>query len=335
MIVPARNEEATLGGCLRSLAAQMGVGFELIVVDDGSWDRTRAIAESVADVQVLSAGPLTAGWTGKNNALAAGARVARAPWLLFTDADTVHEAGSLARAWAEAEETGSDMLSYSPRQEVGSFTERAVMPVIFAELAAAYPLRRGETGADPRLGVAANGQYILVRRGAYDRVGGHASVAGEILEDVALARRFQDAALRVYFRYGGDAVRTRMYRNWVQLREGWTKNLVLLFPRPWTLAARSLVVWAGAWLGVAAAAFGVLSGHMGWLGFAVLWIPLYWRIRGAHFTAANCLIATVFGPPLFAFLILRSKRARARGRVLWKGREYGPQAAPDSPATGK
>src|SRR4030081_2503736 len=90
VIVPARNEEACLGACLESLVAQAGVGFEIIVVNDASTDRTREIAQSFPQVRVVNAGPPPSGWTGKNNAMAAGARVAIGEWLLFTDADTVH-----------------------------------------------------------------------------------------------------------------------------------------------------------------------------------------------------------------------------------------------------
>src|SRR6266404_8341864 len=128
IIVPARNEEVCLGDCLASLVAQTGVAFEIIVVDDQSTDRTRAIAESFAGVRVISPEPLPTGWTGKNNALVAGVKEARGEWLLFTDADTVHLPGSLARAVAEAKTEGADLLSYSPQQMVVTFAERAVMP---------------------------------------------------------------------------------------------------------------------------------------------------------------------------------------------------------------
>ena len=99
---PPGMKRSSLGECLQSLVAQTGVAFEIIVVDDGSTDRTREIAENFAGVQVISPGPLPPGWTGKNNAVIAGAGVARGEWLLFTDADTVHLPGSLARALAEA-----------------------------------------------------------------------------------------------------------------------------------------------------------------------------------------------------------------------------------------
>jgi glycosyltransferase involved in cell wall biosynthesis len=342
IIVPARNEEASLGACLQSLTAQTGVPFEIIVIDDASTDRTREIAQSFPGVRVISPEPLPtdgAGrgndltgsdrkgkmWTGKNNALVAGANAnsidARAPWLLFTDADTIHLPGSLARAVDEAKQERADLLSYSPEQVVVTFAERAVMPVIFAELAAQFPphkVREQSSGI-----AAANGQYILVRRAAYDAAGGHAAVATEILEDVALARLFRNAGRRVHFRYGGDAVRTRMYRNWAQLREGWTKNLALLFPRAEFLAFQSLLWWAAAWSALGIAMYGAVSRDFAWIAFAVVWLLLYRRIRAAHFATVNNLIAIAFGPPIFAYLLLRSKKAHANGRVSWKGRNYG------------
>ena len=135
---------------------------------------------------------------------------------------------------AEAKQHGAALLSYSPEQEVHGFWEKAVMPVIFAELAATY---RPSLVSDPRSpAAAANGQYILISREAYDAVGGHAAVSSSLLEDVALAQAVKASGRKIFFRYGGDAVRTRMYRSFAQLREGWTKNLALLFPSPWRLA---------------------------------------------------------------------------------------------------
>src|SRR5580704_13638971 len=247
VIVPARNEEACLGACLQSLVSQSdAVPLEIIVVDDHSTDRTRAIASSFSsqqvrgnDVRVIEAAPLPAGWTGKNNAVTTGSKAARGEWLLFTDADTIHLPGSLARSLKEARRHGAALLSYSPEQIVKTPWEKAVMPVIFAELAASF---RPSQVSDPNSpSAAANGQYILVTREAYDAVGGHAAIAGSLLEDVALARALKQSGRRIFFRYGGDAVQTRMYRTFAQLREGWTKNLALLFPHPVSLAARSLL----------------------------------------------------------------------------------------------
>ncbi len=260
IVIPARNEEASLGSCLESLVAQTGISFEIIVVNDHSTDCTREIAASFPAVRVIEAGPLPEGWTGKNNAVAEGVRASRAEWLLFTDADTVHLPGSLVRALSEAQESGAEMLSYSPEQIAVTFWERAILPVIFAELARQYPPARV---SDPNsTAVAANGQYILVKRSAYDAVGGHAAVASSILEDVALARAIKASGRKIRFRYGNGSVRARMYRSFGQLREGWTKNLALLFPRRGWLAAKTIGVWLLLPLSLVLAA----TSNLWWLG---------------------------------------------------------------------
>jgi hypothetical protein len=189
-------------------------------------------------VRAIAAGPLPKGWCGKNHAAWIGAQHARGKWLLFTDADTVHMPASLQAALDEAREHQADMLSYSPRQDVHGFLIEAVMPLIFADLACTY---KPKEVSDPAFPVAAaNGQYLLITREAYDAIGGHRAVAGNLLEDVALARLVKSSGRRIFFRYGGDIVRARMYRNFARMREGWTKNLALLFSRPGRLALRRM-----------------------------------------------------------------------------------------------
>jgi glycosyltransferase involved in cell wall biosynthesis len=333
VIVPARNEEACLETCLESLVEQEGIPFEIIVVDDGSTDRTRKIAESFHAVRVMSAPPLPENWCGKSNAVAFGARHARGDWFLFTDADTVHKPGSLARAVSEAEKHGADLLSYSPEQIVKTFWERAIMPVIFAELAATF---QPKEVSDPRSSVAAaNGQYLLVRRHAYEMIGGHAAIAHTLLEDVDLARSIKEAGGRLYFRYGGEAVRTRMYRNFRQLREGWTKNLALLFPDARELAARRMAEFAVIIAMLASATTLAFFQHFilaaGFAGLtAAFWTRFLKRIRRAHFGFFAEMLA-ILGLPMFAWLLRRSVNSYARGAVTWKGRSY--PAAPPQPAS--
>ena len=329
VIIPARNEELSLGSCLESLLAQTGVPFEIIVVDDHSTDCTREIAASFSyrEVRLVEAAPLPANWTGKNNALITGAKQARGEWLLFTDADTIHLPGSLNRALEEAKRRHAAMLSYSPQQIVEGFWEKAVMPVIFAELATTY--RPSQVSNPKSPAAAANGQYILIAREAYDAVGGHSAIADRILEDVALARAVKRSGRKIVFRYAADAVRTRMYRNFAQLREGWTKNLALLFPAPRRLALLRMLEFM---LIVAAIATGIasivrahwqpafISGSIG----AILCILFLARIRRAHFSwEANVL--ALFGLPLFSYLLLRSNGCHQRGSVDWKGRIYSSQ----------
>jgi glycosyltransferase involved in cell wall biosynthesis len=324
VIVPARNEEASLGTCLGSLVSQTGVDFETIVVDDHSTDRTDEIASSFTGVRLVKAGPLLAGYTGKNNAVITGVNYARGEWLLFTDADTAHLPGSLARSLAEAREHQVDMLSYSPEQIAVTFWEMAVLPVVFAELARQCPPSKV---SDPNSNVAAaNGQYILVKREAYEAVGGHAAVAGEILEDVALARRFKAAGKKIRFRYGADAVRTRMYRNWPQLRDGWTKNLALLFPGPIRLAASSFLIWIALWV---ALFLPIRWPHLIPMlaTFFALFIWLRIRIEKSNFPLYNVVQGMAFGMPMFAYLLLRSERAHRKGNIPWKDRMYSEKLA--------
>jgi glycosyltransferase involved in cell wall biosynthesis len=350
VIVPARNEEACLDTCLESLVSQTGVDFEIIVVDDHSTDRTREIAESFAGkangiIRLIEAGPLPDGWTGKNNAVVTGARAARGEWLLFTDADTVHLPGSLARALKEAQGNSADLLSYSPEQIAVTFWEMAVLPVVFAELARQYPPSKVSNPNTPE--AAANGQYILVKREAYDAVGGHAAIAGSILEDIALARAVKVSGRRIRFRYAADLVRTRMYRNFRQLRDGWTKNLALLFPSSGWLAAKTLLWWGiplGLLLWPLLMLIGAeLANHVAWLNgtqlkfLALGGIVHHWwwptivslgfarnggRLRKANFDLTMEFLGAIFGMPMFAYLLLRSKRAHTKGNVSWKGRTY-------------
>jgi glycosyltransferase involved in cell wall biosynthesis len=324
VIVPARDEELCLGSCLESLTTQTGVAYEILVVDDHSIDRTREIAQSFPSVRIIEAGALPQGWTGKNNAVVAGAREAKGDWLLFTDADTVHLPGSLARALAEAAAKNADLLSYSPKQIVEGFWEKAVMPVIFAELASTYSPSKV---SDPRSSAAAaNGQYILIKRDAYDAVGGHAAVAGNLLEDVALARAMKQSGRKIVFRFGDDQVRTRMYRSFTQLREGWSKNLVLLFPWPRRLALLRLMEFVLIGLSLAVSVRSFVRGT--WLPAVagiilglILCVLFFRRVRKAHFAWDTNSLAFL-GLPLFSYLLWRSKLSHDRGKVSWRGRTY-------------
>ena len=327
VIVPARNEEAGLADCLHSLMGQRAPSYEIIAIDDHSTDRTREIASGFP-IATISAGPLPPGWSGKCNAVWSGAKIAKGKWLLFTDADTRHTPDSIARGLLEAETTGADMLSYSPKQEVHSFAERALMPVTFAELAATY---RPKQVSDPNSpAAAANGQYLLIRRDAYFAVGGHAAVAQAILEDVELARLIKRAGYKLQFRMS-DAVSTRMYRSFPQMWEGWTKNLALLFPNPrWLAIKRSLeftvIVQCSVALSIAVADHDRLGIAINGLLAATFLVMFFRRILRAHFDWLSNTLA-IFGLPLFSILLISSFISHKRGTVHWKGRRYGTATA--------
>lgn len=330
VIIPARNEAACLRECLRSLVAQEGVSYEIIVVDDHSTDATREIAASFP-VQVIGADPLPSGWSGKCNAAWSGAKVAKGRWLLFTDADTKHAPNSVATGLREARECDAGLLSYSPKQEVHSFAERALMPLIFAELAKAYRPKDVSNPASPA--AAANGQYLLIRREVYDAVGGHAAEGGAILEDVELARRVKRAGYRLQFRLA-DSVSARMYRSFRDMWEGWTKNLALLFPHPRRLALIRLGEFAILASGIYFFVDTWLNGNLIEItsetaATIVFFVYFFRRIAKAHFDWLSNTLA-IFGLPLFALLLLNSDISHKRGSVRWKGREYGAAVGSDS-----
>lgn len=340
VIVPARNEQASLDRCLRSLVGQEGVPFELLLVDDGSTDRTPEIITSFAGVKECpylgtngslvgirafgARSPMPAGWTGKSNAIASVVDKAHGEWLLFTDADTFHEKGSLARALQEADEHGAVLLSYSPQQELGSFPERMLMPVVFSELASRFSPREV---SDPASSIAAaNGQYMLIRADVYRSIGGHAAVAGDLLEDVALAGLVKEHGGKIHFRNGIGQVRARMYRSASQMVEGWTKNLVLLFPDARSLAWRRAGEFSLMWILLLVAEEMALLHHPAlaiWSGLlaVAVWLNFFIRVRKAHSGLLNDLLA-VFGLPMFSWLLLRSATAHQHHSVWWKGREY-------------
>jgi glycosyltransferase involved in cell wall biosynthesis len=329
VIVPARNEEDCIGECLRSLAAQsdgtfrLGEDWEILAVDDGSTDRTREIAASIEGVTTIDAAPLPKGWTGKANAVWTAAQRARGEWLLFTDADTVHEPGDLIRAIHEAEKAKVGMLSYSPRQIVTGFWQRALMPLVFCELALAYP---PDKVSDPdKTLAAANGQFILIKSEAYFAAGGHAAVSDSVLEDVAIARRIKRRKAGLRFRYAPDALSTRMYRSFRQMNEGWTKNLALLFGNSLALGAWRVIDLA-LLVGLPVIFFGFYQPNPLWLVLLALWARTLWRfyrrVARSNFSFWDCAV-TVIGLPLFTWLLWRSWfYHRLKKQVVWKGRSY-------------
>lgn len=323
VVVPARNEELSIGRCLESLTAQQGIDLSITVVDDGSTDRTRVIAESFPTVRVITATEPPPGITGKCNALIQGVQGATAEWLLFTDADTFHARGSLAHFVEKAETVGLDLLSVSPEQETGTWSERAVLPLIFAALTRQYPPARVNDPHDPI--AAANGQYLLVRRSVYEKLGGHRAVADKLLEDVELARLFKHSGRLIWFD-DSSLIRARMYRDFRSLAEGWTKNLSLLFPHPLRMACyRALQFLAIIGLPVSLIVDWTRPNQV-WVSSLVL-IGIVLTLRLIEISRRGFIVGSkslVFiGLPIFSWLLVRSWwRARSGRNITWKGRTY-------------
>ena len=323
-ILPARNEQENIEAAVRSLAAQPEIA-EIRVVNDGSTDGTAEILARLAaefpQLRVLDAGPLPAAWVGKNHAAWLGAENAGTGWLLFTDADVRHLPGSAAHALSLAAQHDAALVSFSPRQRMETWWERAMIPFVFLRLAEHFSYDRIN---DPKLAdAAANGQYLLIRRDAYTTAGGHHAIAAEVLEDVALARRVKAAGYRLYFSSGDAIAETRMYTTLSAMWQGWTKNLYPLVGGTPTAAASELlrVIPVGVLACLALTAFFPL---MAVAAFALLSarLALYARGLQTHRFPASGIVYWGLGLFLYVAALVESTRRYSAGSVAWKGRSY-------------
>lgn len=320
-IVPARNEEANVVRVVESLAAQPEIG-EIVVVDDQSTDATPELLEQLKrrfpQLKTERTEMLPPGWIGKNHAIWAGLEHASGEWLLFTDADTVHLAESAARALADAKEHNALLVSYSPEQETVTWWEKAVLPIIFCRLGRHFSYARVNDPARPD--AAANGQYLLINRRVYEAIGGHMAVASYVLEDVELAKRAKIAGYRIYFAPGRGIVRARMYRSFVALWEGWTKNLYQLTGRSAGKEIFLTLPWGPAVL-LAMTPLSPLFAALALVLLVLRHAAYAFELVRNQFPISR-VAYYVPGTLLYAALILGSTIRHKRGVIAWKGREY-------------
>ena len=281
---------------------------------------------------MLSSPPLPPHWIGKSHACWIGARAAQADsdWLCFLDADVRVEPSLLASAVASAVRERLDLLSLMPRQELGSFAERLVVPCGLYALAFSQDLRRRQ--ADAGEDVCATGQFMLVRRSVYDATGGHAAIRGAICEDVALAGLVKRAGGRVALHDGSRLVHARMYTGWRTLWPGFAKNLVDMLGGP---RATVVTAFAGVVLAWSALVMPLADASGCAQGTAQACFALMPALAGSAAAFGLHLAGTFhFGTPLWygflfplgytvgALMAIDSVRRRWRGGVSWKGRTY-------------
>jgi cellulose synthase/poly-beta-1,6-N-acetylglucosamine synthase-like glycosyltransferase len=224
VVIPARNEKENIRGCLESVLAQDYPNFDVTVVDDRSDDRTAEIVEEFAGrdrrVRLIRNRELPEGWTGRNHALHLGALDAPGEFLLFLDADTVHDPRNLSQTVTYAVTERIDMLSLIGRLRDSTFWQKAVHPVAAVLLMVQYPLSEVN---DPKSKKAfANGQYVLIRRRVYDAVGGRAAVRSAFM-DLELASRVKDAGFTLRVAHSGG-----------RLSQTWGPRTLLGIWRMWT-----------------------------------------------------------------------------------------------------
>ena len=344
VVIPAFNEAHNIADCLGSVLASAPPcrDWSVVVVDDESTDATVENAiragSTASRFRLIKAGPRPADerWVGKNWACSRAVEQVSSDWLLFIDADVRLKPDALQRSLAQAVDEHADLLSLAPRLSCGCLAEWMVQPIMASLLGLGFPIL--ETN-DPESPVAfAAGPFMLFKASTYECIGGHRALAGEVVEDLALARAIKAGGYRLSYLLGLDAVDLRMYADLAALWEGWTKNwfigldrdpgkaigaalvVVLMFTAPWLLLLTSLVllwlqpVLSVAWLWLMALAGLAIVQQL----LLRLWtrstfdVPIrYWYLMGV-----GGLLVGAIGP----VSIWRTRTGRG---WTWKGRALG------------
>ena len=338
VVVPARDESANIGPCVRSLLTQQypTERLRIVVVDDDSRDDTATIVAAMvasdSRIKLLSAPPLPPGWKGKAHACwyAVQEVPADTEWLCFLDADVRAHPLALASAVQLAQAGALDLLSLAPRHELGSLAERLIIPCGLYILG--FSMDQARIQAPESEEALCTGQFMLVRRHAYEQVGGYARVRESICEDLDFARLLKRGGLKVRLEDGSAVLVTRMYTGWSTLWPGFAKNVVDMLggPARTLLIAASAVVlsWCAVILPLAAAAACSGGAH----GGCVALLPALLGSAaafGLHLAGALHFgipwwygLAFPLGYTAGALIAVDSVRRRLVHRVEWKGRRY-------------
>lgn len=328
VVIPARNEAGRVISCVRAALAQDYGGdaaMEVIVVDDGSDDGTGDEARSVGgDVIVLTPRARPEGWAGKAWACQHGAAQATGELLLFIDADVRLAPWAARAAAARLLSDDVDWLSLFGRWELGSLWERVLVPVVGWFIRGAVDLAEANAPTGPAERAFANGQFLLVRRSAYDAIDGHGAVRGEVLDDVRMAQalRRSGAPGRLLCAAGpSPAFTVRLYESLGEIVRGYSKNLYEGMDRRPGVAVAAVV-----FIGLTTLApWGLLAAPPPWrwagVALCALQLVFRWRLERLDGRPLAPLVALTHpvGNALFIGILLRSAFG---GPVQWKGRDF-------------
>ena len=331
VIVPARNEAATIQATLSSLAASRGVHLQIIAVDDRSTDETGVLMENAATefaaagrhhtLEILHVNELPSGWLGKPHAMAVAAKRARSPWLLFTDGDVVFHRDALRIALQEAEIRGADHLVLPPAVILKSAGERAMLATMNALSQWMIRLWKvNDARAKDYIGV---GAFNMIRREAYEAVGGFEALRMEVLDDLRLGWMLKRAGYRQEVILGKDLVQIRWLRGAFGVIGLAEKNAFSAFRfRTSKALLASLGMLAVAMIpqvAFAAGGWSIVAGSLTYIAFALT----FWGNRKV--TAAPPWLAILYAPAILIVLyaLLRSMTlALLRQGVDWRGTRY-------------
>jgi chlorobactene glucosyltransferase len=328
VLIPARNEELRLRPCISTLSDSDFPILEILILDDHSTDETAALVQQRAKgdprIRLISGRPLPEGWVGKPWACHQLAQEAKGDYLLFVDADTRFSDITLSNAVNLAHEQQSDLLSLWPYLESLSWSERLVIP--FVHLFILFYLPHWAKGSLRCFG-AANGQFVLFRRTAYEKIKGHESVRNHMVEDIAIARNMRAAGFKVLNLDGTNPghsialVRCRMYTRFSEVWEGFTKNLYPSFDGNFFAFFFFQSIQAVVFLAPFVLLFTPFRGPLVWTEIAIIFalrFSLAYRFRQSYLGA----LLHPFGQLLVLAIAMNSWLQALRGRLPWKGRFY-------------
>lgn len=322
VLIPARNEEATIEQTVRSALAQDVL--EVLVYDDQSDDDTPNILAALAAqddrLHVLQGVPLPDGWVGKPHACHRLAAAAQGEVLFFVDADVTLHDEALGRVFGIFNDYEADVVTAVPRQDVRGFTERLVLPLLHLTYVSWLPLPLIWRTRDPRF-LAANGQLLAVRRVAYDRVGGFEAVRDAVVDDMAFCAAQKRAGGRVVFVDGHEIATCRMYESAGEVWRGFSKNIFegigsvvgLVFVLALYLGA---FVWP--WVAVAVGGPFLLPGAIG----VVLTVVQRLLLTVRHGHAPEGVLLNPIAVLVLCAIAVNSWLWHLRGNIQWAGRSY-------------
>ncbi len=320
ILIPARDEELNIAAAVE--AALANINAEVLVLDDSSSDRTHAIVSRIATreprLRVMRGEPLPAGWVGKNHACAQLTAAASHPVLLFVDADVRLAPNAAARLAAALRETGAALLSGVPRQKVGTFSEKLLVPLIQFLLLGFLPLERMRRSKDA-VYASACGQLIVVERDAYARSGGHEAIRARVHDGLALPKRFRAAGFHTDLVDVTELATCRMYRRNSEVWRGLAKNTHEGLGTPALIVPVTLLLICGQVLPFALLA----SGRWIFIAAALLaLLPRVLALRRFHQPLLGALLHPLAILGLLAIQWTGLIRWLRGNSVAWKGRTY-------------
>ena len=337
VLIPARNEEQNIHATLEAVLASSGCDFEIVVLDDHSTDRTAAIVRDLARrddrVRLESAPALPAGWCGKQHACFVLAKLARYPLLVFMDADVRLATDALARMAVFMQRSGADLASGVPRQELGTFSDRLLLPLIHFILLGFLPMHAMRRTRLPAFS-AGCGQLFIARRDAYKRCGGHAMLRDSLHDGIKLPRVFRRAGFRTDLFDATDIAACRMYHTNAETWRGLGKNATEGLAAPGTIVPMTALLLGGQILPFVLLAFAPMLSTSGLMLAAFAAAIAYVPRLVANRTFRQPLGAALLHPLGILALLAIQWHALVRHLAgkpsVWKGRAYSPVSAVES-----